>query len=82
MCWCMSRFVGDLIRVFVGVIKTLTALLLNSKSKFPETHVEIYSSSLDICSCFLLKTISGMHKKRFSYLGFRVTVADFYVLND
>ena len=66
---------------FFGVIKTLTARLLNQRNKMPVVDVQIYPSSFDICSYLLLKTISGMHNERASYLGFRETFAALLVLN-
>ena len=40
----------------------------------PAVDVQIYLPSFNIRSCLLLKTISGMHNKRDSYLGFRCTL--------
>ena len=40
---------------FLGVIKALTAQLLNQTDKMPVADVYIYPSSFDICSCLLLK---------------------------
>ena len=59
---------------FFGVIKQFTAHLLNNKNKMPTVDVQIHPPSFGICSCLRLKTISGMHNKRVSYLGFRETL--------
>ena len=60
----------DSILVFLGVIKTLTALLLK-QNEMSVAGVQTCPSSFDVFSCLLLKTISGMHYKRASYLAFR-----------